>query len=101
MAHPHHRPPCPQCRERREEQYQFTPLTRNHPLIRHQTAKEIKSFSISVCEADFLEGVIGGEKFDPILQKERTLSIYEQLVRSSSLPKRDKTHAGGGAAARR
>ena len=101
MAHPHHRPPCPQCRERREERYQFTPLTRNHPLIRHQTAKEKKDFSISICEADFLEGVIGGEKFDPILQKERTLSIYEQLVRSSSLPKRDKTHAGGGAAARR
>ena len=102
MAHPHHRPPCPQCRERREERYQFTPLTRNHPLLRHQTAKEKKDFSISICEADFLEGVIGGEKFEPILKEDRKLSIYEQLVRASSLPKQDKHHAsGGGAAARR
>jgi hypothetical protein len=101
MAHPHHRPPCPQCRERREERYQFTPLTRNHPLLRHQTAKEIKNFSTTVCEADFLEGVIGGEKFEPILREERTLSIYEQLVRSSSLSKRDKPHSGGGGAAAR
>jgi hypothetical protein len=101
MAHPHHRPPCPQCRERREERYQFTPLTRNHPLLRHQTAKEIKNFSTTVCEADFLEGVIGGEKFEPILREERKLSIYEQIVRSSALPKRDKTHAGGGGAAAR
>jgi len=54
MAHQPHRPPCPQCRERREERYQFTPLTRNHHLLKHQTAKEIKEFSISVCEADFL-----------------------------------------------
>ena len=101
IAHPHHRPPCPQCRERREERYQFTPLTRNHPLLRHQTAKEKKDFSISICEADFLEGVIGGDKIEPILKEDRKLSIYEQLVRASSLPKRDKTHAGGGAAARR
>jgi len=101
MAHPHHRPPCPQCRERREERYQFTPLTRNHPLLRHQTAKEKKDFSISICEADFLEGVIGGEKFEPILKKDRKLSIYEQLVRDSSLPKQDKPHAGGGGAAAR
>jgi hypothetical protein len=102
MAHQHHRPPCPQCRERREERYQFTPLTRNHPLLKHQTAKEKKDFSISICEADFLEGVIGGEKFEPILKEDRKLSIYEQLVRDSSLPKQDKPHAsGGGAAARR
>ena len=101
IAHQPHRPPCPQCRERREERYQFTPLTRNHPLLRHQTAKEKKEFSISVCEADFLEGIIGGDKIEPILREERKLSIYEQMVRSSALPKRDKTHAGGGAAARR
>ena len=99
IAHPHHRPPCPQCRERREERYQFTPLTRNHPLLRHQTAKEKKDFSISICEADFLEGVIGGDKIEPILKEDRKLSIYDQLVRSSSLPKRDKPHAGGGGAA--
>lgn len=97
MAHPNHRPPCPQCRER---EYQFTPITRNHPLLRHQTAKEKKEFSISVSEADFLEGVIGGEKFEPISREERTLSIYEQMVRSSALPKRDKPHAGGAAARR-
>ena len=101
MAHPHHRPPCPQCRERREERYQFTPLTRNHPLLRHQTAKEIKNFSTTVCEADFLEGVIGGDKFEPILREERKLSIYEQIVRSSSLSKRDKPHSGGGGAVAR
>jgi hypothetical protein len=101
IAHQPHRPPCPQCRERREERYQFTPLTRNHPLLRHQTAKEIKNFSTSVCEADFLEGVIGGDKIEPILRKDRTLSIYEQMVRSSALPKRDKPHAGGGGTAGR
>jgi hypothetical protein len=101
IAHQPHRPPCPQCRERREERYQFTPLTRNHPLLRHQTAKEKKEFSISVCEADFLEGIIGGDKIEPILREERKLSIYEQMVRSSALPKRDKTHAGGGGAAAR
>ena len=105
MAHQPHRPPCPQCRERREERYQFTPLTRNHHLLKHQTAKEIKEFSISVCEADFLEGVIGGDKIEPILREareERKLSIYEKMVRSTPLPKRDKPHAsgGGGAAAR-
>jgi len=106
MAHQPHRPPCPQCRERREERYQFTPLTRNHHLLKHQTAKEIKEFSISVCEADFLEGVIGGDKIEPILREvreERKLSIYEKMVRSTTLPKRDKPHAsgsGGGAAVR-
>ena len=107
IAHQPHRPPCPQCRERREERYQFTPLTRNHPLLRHQTAKEKKDFSISICEADFLEGVIGGDKIEPISREERTLSIYEQMVRSSALPKRIVSNppypyaGGGGAAARR
>jgi hypothetical protein len=96
------RPPCPQCRERREKEYQFTPLTRNHPLLRHQTAKEMQHFTTSVCEADFLEGVIGGDKIEPILRKDRTLSIYEQIVRSPTLPKREKPHAaGGGATGRR
>jgi hypothetical protein len=66
-------------------------------------------FSTIVSEADFLEGVIGGEKIEPILQEvreareERKLSIYEKMVRSTTLPKRDKPHAsgGGGAAAAR
>lgn len=98
IAHQQHRPPCPQCRER---DFQLTPLTRNHHLLRHQTAKEMKDFSLSVCEADFLEGVIGGDKIEPISREEKTLSIYEQIVRSSALPKRDKLHAGDGATARR
>ena len=104
MANQPHRPPCPQCRERREERYQFTPLTRNHHLLKHQTAKEIKEFSISVCEADFLEGVIGGDNIEPILREvreEKKLSIYEKMVRSTTLPKRDKPHASGGGAAAR
>ena len=98
MAHQQHRPPCPQCRE---IDFGLTPLTRNHPLLRQQTAKEKKDFSISICEADFLEGVIGGEKIEPILREDRTLSIYEQMVRNSALLKRDKPHAGGGSAAAR
>jgi hypothetical protein len=106
LANPNHRPPCPHCRERREERYQFTPLTRNHPLLKHQTAKENKEFSISVCEADFLGGVNRGDKIEPISREERKLSIYEQMVRISSLQKRIVTNppypnAGGGAAARR
>jgi len=101
MAHPHHRPPCPQCRER---DFKLTPITRNHPLLRHQTAKEMHDFSTIVSEADFLEGVIGDDKTEPILREvreEKKLSIYEKMVRSSALPKRDKPHAGGGGAARR
>jgi hypothetical protein len=103
MAHPNHRPPCPQCRER---EFQLTPITRNHPLLRHQTAKEKKEFSLSVCEADLLEGVIGGEKFEPILREERELSIYEQMVRSFGKVERIVSnppypHVGGGAAGRR
>jgi hypothetical protein len=104
IAHQQHRPPCPQCRE---IDFQLTPLTRNHHLLRHQTAKEMKDFSLSVCEADFLEGVIGGDKIEPISREERTLSIYEQMVRSSALPKRIVSNppypyaGGGGAAARR
>jgi len=98
MAHQPHRPPCPQCRE---IDFGLTPLTINHPLLKQQTAKEKKDFSISVCEADFLEGVIGGEKFEPILREDRTQSIYEQMVCSSALPKRVKPHTGGGGAARR
>jgi hypothetical protein len=107
MANPHHRPPCPQCRERREEQYQFTPLTRNHPLLRQPILKEMQHFSTSVCEADFLEGVIGGDKIEPILRKDRTLSIYEQMVRSSALQKKiivanpPYPYVGSGAAAHR
>ena len=98
VAHQPHRPPCPQCRERREERYQFTPLTRNHPLLRQPIEKEMQEFSISVCEADFLEGVIGGDKIEPILRegRERKLSIYERMVRSTPLPKHDKPHASGG-----
>jgi len=98
MAHQPHRPPCPQCRE---IDFGLTPLTINHPLLKQQTAKEKKDFSISVCEADFLEGVIGGEKFEPISREDSTLSIYEQMVCSSASPKRVKHHTGGGGAARR
>ena len=100
MAH-QHRPPCPQCRER---DFKLTPITRNHPLLRQQTAKEMQHFTTSVCEADFLEGVIGDDKTEPILREigeEKKLSIYEKMVRSTTLPKRDKPHAGGGGAARR
>ena len=96
--HPH-RPPCPQCRERN---FEFCPLTRNHPLLRHLTAKVMQNSTTSVCEADFLEGVIGGDNIEPILQEDGTLSIYDQMIRSISIPppKRDKNRAGGGAAAR-
>jgi len=98
MAHQQHRPPCPQCRE---TDFVLTPLTRNHHLLRHQTAKEKKDSAIAVCEADFLEGVIGGEKFEPILKEDRKLSIYELMIRKISLPKASIHLASGGGAARR
>ena len=65
----------------------------------------MQEFSINICEADFLEGVIGGDNIEPIsreVREERKLSIYEKMVRSTTLSKRDIPHAsgGGGAAAR-
>jgi len=104
MAHQLHRPSCPQCRN---QNFSLVPLTRNHPLLRQPIVKEMQDFSVGVSQADFLEGVIGGDKIEPILREareERKLSIYEKMVRSTPLPKRDKPHAsgggGGGAAAR-
>lgn len=78
VAHHQNPPPCPQCRQR---EFQLCPLTRNHPLLRQHAAKLKQDITTSVCEADFLEGVIGGDKIEPILPKERKLSIYEQMIR--------------------
>ena len=78
VAHHQNPPPCPQCRQR---EFQLCPLTRNHPLLRQHAAKVKQDITTSVCEADFLEGVIGGDKIEPILPKERKLSIYEQMIR--------------------
>ena len=102
ISHHPNPPPCPQCRER---DFKLTPLTRNHPLLRQPIVKKMQEFSINICEADFLEGVIGGDNIEPIsreVREERKLSIYEKMVRSTTLPKRDIPHAsgGGGAAAR-
>jgi hypothetical protein len=100
MAH-QHRPPCPQCRER---DFGLTPITRNHPLLRQQTEKVKQNCTTTVCEADFLEGVIGGEEIEPIfreIREERKLSIYEQMVHRTSLPKRDNPRASGGGGAAR
>jgi len=107
MSHHPNLPPCPQCRK---QVVSLCPLTRNHPLLRQPTEQKMHDFSSIVSEADFLEGVIGGDKIEPILREvrevreERKLSIYEKMVRSTTLPKRDKPHAsggGGGAAAAR
>jgi len=105
MSHHPNSPPCPQCRK---QGFSLTPLTKNHPLLRQPTEQKMHDFSSIVSEADFLEGVIGGDKIEPILQEvrevreERKLSIYEKMVRSTTLPKRDKPHASGsgGAAVR-
>ena len=81
VAHHQNPPPCPQCRQR---DFQLCPLTRNHPLLRQHAAKVKQDFTASVCEADFLEGVIGGDKIEPILPTERKPSIYEQIVRGGA-----------------
>jgi hypothetical protein len=72
---------CPHCRK---IDFQLCPLTGNHPLLRQHAAKVKQDFTTSVCEADFLEGVIGGDKIEPILPKERKLSIYELMVRGGA-----------------
>lgn len=68
-------PPCPNCRNRG---FLLCPLSGNHPLLRQPERKLMKDVEIGVCEADFLEDVIGGEDIAPIQSPPK--SIYTSLL---------------------
>ena len=93
IAHGTPNPPCPNCRNKG---FILCPLSSNHPLLRQIDQKLMKHMETSVCEADFLEGVIGGTDFAPIKPPQR--SIYNALL-DSHVEKKPKSRAGGGARA--
>ena len=93
IAHGTPNPPCPNCRNKGVI---LCPLSSNHPLLRQIDQKLMKHMETSVCEADFLEGVIGGADFAPIKPPQR--SIYNALL-DSHVEKKPKSRAGGGAGA--